>query len=58
MNALHKLENEVMQFVCVENLAYNLKTQSDSKPQTMFSVDRLEVKGARYITHIMSFFDF
>ena len=47
MNALRKLENEVMQFDCVENLAYNQKTQSDSKPQTMFSVDRLEVKGAR-----------
>ena len=26
MDAVHKLENEVIQCVCVENLAYNLKT--------------------------------
>ena len=26
MDALHKLENEVIRCVCVENLAYNLKT--------------------------------
>ena len=26
MDALHKLENEVMRRVCVENLAHNLKT--------------------------------
>ena len=53
MDALHKLENEVMQFVYVENLAYNLKLmycthlKTDSKPQAKFSADRLEVKEAR-----------
>ena len=50
MDALHKLENEVIQCVCVEKLAYNLKHmccaqfESDSKPRAMFSADRLEVK--------------
>ena len=53
MDALQQLENEVMQLICVENLAYNLKRmccthlKSDFKPQAMFSADRLEVKEAR-----------
>ena len=51
MDALHKLENEVIQCVCVENLAYNLKRmccahfKSDSRPRAMFSADRLDVKN-------------
>ena len=42
-----------MQFVCVENLAYNLKRmfcthlKSDSEQQITFAADRLEVKEAR-----------
>ena len=40
MDALHELENEVMQFVCVENLAYDLKRiccTHDSNTQATFS---------------------
>ena len=33
MDALHKLENEVMRRVCVENLAHNLKTLELHSPQ-------------------------
>ena len=33
MDALHKLENEVMEFVCVENLAYNIQTHVLHTPQ-------------------------
>ena len=64
MDALHKLENEVMQLTCDENVAYILKRmccthlKSDSKPQAMFSADPLEVKAAGYIAHIMLFSDF
>ena len=30
---MHKLENEVMRHVCVENLAHNLKTLELHSPQ-------------------------
>ena len=33
MDALHKLENEVIQLICVENLAYNLKMHVLHSPQ-------------------------
>ena len=36
MDALHKLENEVMQLICAENLAYNLKTHVLHSPQKRF----------------------
>ena len=52
INLRNKMDDD-MQLVCVENLAYNLKCiccihrKNDSKPQAMFSADRLEVKEAR-----------
>ena len=33
MDALHKLENEVMRCVCVENVAHNLKPLELHLPQ-------------------------
>ena len=53
MDELHKLDNEVMRRVCVENLAQNLKTIELHSPQKGFQTmcyvlaDRLEVKKAR-----------
>ena len=33
MDALYKLENEVMQLICAENLTYSLKTHVLQSPQ-------------------------